>query len=423
MLSMRLSSACRSRSCVLRGLRAGRGLRYDAARIPIEEIGTRQRLSAAPLFVHSFARSLRAPRGQPDASMKPELLPLRTRSARLLALPAVSALFVSLALLPSSASAQTSAEVQETADRLSREIPCVRAQQERLANTLRLLEEAHRQATATSSEAARRDAVHSAAALELRLGVIVGELRACLGQAGSSSRTTASGTTTTTGSQTSGTTTTTTTGSQTSGQADPSRRRVVVQHAQDGSTPHPAELPNAPTQVLARNQTLQPNLRLQVAERVDGVGQANGNDVMRAVRVIAPRIAACYEQLVDRSSLVTGRVFLTFTVTPQRRVTDIRLESFTIYDRAFQRCVGAAAGRPHVREPAVGDSARYSFHLRFGPASTPIPRLNPALQPVPGAPSSPPTGTVMFAGRSIALARQSWIRGRDRPRRPRAPYP
>ena len=48
---------------------------------------------------------------------------------------------------------------------------------------------------------------------------------------------------------------------------------------------------------------------------------------------------------------------------------DIRLENFTIYDRTFQRCVGAAAGHLRVRQPAVGGSARYSFQLRFGPAS------------------------------------------------------
>ena len=96
---------------------------------------------------------------------------------------------VALALIafaaPSPSRAQTAAEIASTAQRLSQEVPCVRAQQERLGSTLRLLEEAERQARSTTSgEAARRDAVHSAEALELRLGIIVGELRACLGPDG-----------------------------------------------------------------------------------------------------------------------------------------------------------------------------------------------------------------------------------------------
>jgi hypothetical protein len=60
-------------------------------------------------------------------------------------------------------------------------------------------------------------------------------------------------------------------------------------------------------------------------------------------------------------------VYLTFTVTPEGRVRDIRLENFSIFDRSFQRCIGAAAGRLRVSRPAVGGAARYSFHLRFGP--------------------------------------------------------
>ena len=94
--------------------------------------------------------------------------------------------------------------------------------------------------------------------------------------------------------------------------------------------------------------------------------RADNNDVRNAVNTVAPRIEASYDQLTDRSSLQQGRVYLTFTVTAEGRVRDIRLENFTIYDRTFQRCVGAAAGRLRVSHPATGGSARYSFHLRFG---------------------------------------------------------
>ena len=64
---------------------------------------------------------------------------------------------------PRTSHAQTAAEIAATAQRLTQEVPCVRAQHERLGSTLRLLEEAERQArSSTSGEAARRDAVHSA---------------------------------------------------------------------------------------------------------------------------------------------------------------------------------------------------------------------------------------------------------------------
>jgi hypothetical protein len=90
--------------------------------------------------------------------------------------------------------------------------------------------------------------------------------------------------------------------------------------------------------------------------------------VRQAVDRVAPQIAACYETLTAHSAHQRGRVFLTFTVTPEGRVRDIRLENFTIFDRTFQRCVGAAAGHLRVTQPATGGSARYSYHLRFGPA-------------------------------------------------------
>jgi hypothetical protein len=221
----------------------------------------------------------------------------------------------------------------------------VRAQHERLGSTLRLLEEAERQArSSTSGEAARRDAVHSAEALELRLGVIVGELRACLGQAAPHAGTTHAAGTHTDTTHVAGTTgnhgTTGTTGSTAT-----TTPRVVVQHEGE-TTPHPAETANPATEVLESGRQLSRELFLVQAERVDGLGRANNEDVRQAVDRVAPQIAACYETLTAHSAHQRGRVFLTFTVTPEGRVRDIRLENFTIFDRTFQRCVGAAAGSP-----------------------------------------------------------------------------
>ena len=259
-------------------------------------------------------------------------------------------------VLPGFASAQTDAEVTATAQRLSQEVPCVRAQNERLTSTLRLLEEAERQARAATGGPARRDAVHSAEALELRLGVIVGELRACLAQ-GSQHSGTATG---------AGTTASTTTASTTPTSHVNPPPQVIVRH--EGATQHPAETTNPATEVLDNGRPLVGQLYLVQAERVDGLGRANNDDVRQAVDRVAPHISACYEQLMRHSAHQRGRVYLTFTVTPESRVRDIRLENFTIYDRTFQRCVGAAAGHLRVRQPAVGGSARYSFHLRFGPS-------------------------------------------------------
>lgn len=271
---------------------------------------------------------------------------------------AVVGLSLTALCLPAAVSAQTPAEVDATAQRLSREVPCVRTQHERLASTLRLLEEAERQARSATGDAARRDAVHSAEALELRLGVIVGELRACLVNGASQGTTsTHAGTLSATGATATGTGT---------GYVPPPPQ-VVVRHEGDG-TPHPAETPNPATEVLDTGRALPGQLYLVQAERVDGLGRADNADVRQAVDRVAPHISHCYEQLVAHSAHQRGRVYLTFTVTPEGRVRDIRLENFTIFDRTFQRCVGAAAGHLRVTHPAIGGSARYSFHLRFGPA-------------------------------------------------------
>ncbi len=269
---------------------------------------------------------------------------------------------------PRTSHAQTAAEIAATAQRLTQEVPCVRAQHERLGSTLRLLEEAERQArSSTSGEAARRDAVHSAEALELRLGVIVGELRACLGQAAPHAGSTHAAGTHTDTTHVAGTTTGTTGTTGATGSTATTTPRVVVQHEGE-TTPHPAETANPATEVLESGRRLSRELFLVQAERVDGLGRANNEDVRQAVDRIAPQIAACYETLTAHSAHQRGRVFLTFTVTPEGRVRDIRLENFTIFDRTFQRCVGAAAGHLRVTQPATGGSARYSYHLRFGPA-------------------------------------------------------
>lgn len=262
------------------------------------------------------------------------------------------------------AQAQSAAEIQSASTRLNREVPCLQRQQERLQNTLRLLQEARNQLAQTGAgEAARRDAVHSAEALELRLGVIVGELRMCLGQAGSTTNNTAN--TTPPPSNGSGTN-----GTGTSGRPYPPR--VVVRHQDDGAgpptpAPHPAERPNPATQVIDESRVLQTHVRVERGERVDGAGHADPAAVRSAITNVSPRFERCYQQLVERGALQTGRVYLTFTVTSEGRIRDIRLENFTIYERSFQRCVGAAAGRLYVGQPAVGGSARYSFFLRFGP--------------------------------------------------------
>lgn len=273
---------------------------------------------------------------------------------------AVAAVSLSVATTtPSPVHAQTDTQVQATAQRLSQEVPCIRAQSERLSSTLRLLEEAERQARSATGDAARRDAVHSAEALELRLGVIVGELRACLGQGAAQTPAVATAGTPPSGTGTTGTTTAPAYG--TPGHPPP---EVIVRR--DGVTPHPAETPNPATEVLDTGRAMPGQLYLVQAERVDGLGRADNNDVRQAVDRVAPHISHCYEQLMAHSSHQRGRVYLTFTVTPEGRVRDIRLENFTIFDRTFQRCVGAAAGHLRVTQPAVGGSARYSFHLRFG---------------------------------------------------------
>lgn len=131
---------------------------------------------------------------------------------------------------------------------------------------------------------------------------------------------------------------------------------------------HEVSLSSYPaTEVLESDRAMTAHLFLVQAERVDGLGRADNNDVRQAVDRVAPQISACYDTLTSHSTRQSGRVYLTFTVTPEGRVRDIRLENFTIFDRTFQRCVGAAAGHLRVTQPATGGSARYSYHLRFGP--------------------------------------------------------
>jgi hypothetical protein len=123
---------------------------------------------------------------------------------------------------------------------------------------------------------------------------------------------------------------------------------------------------NSATEVIERDVTLGPYVRVVVGEKVDGLGAASPPAVQRAVRAIAPRLGACYDRLVERGALRSGRLVLAFKVLASGAVTQVAVEENRIPDAAFERCVVEAGRALRVEGGARGGFATYAYELAFG---------------------------------------------------------
>lgn len=110
---------------------------------------------------------------------------------------------------------------------------------------------------------------------------------------------------------------------------------------------------------------LAPRVRVVRGERVDGTGRAPDESVRAAVRAVSPRLAACYDQYLDRASRRSGEVALSFTATDGGRVGSAQIEGGAGgFDTELRQCVERAAVSMSVR--GQRGRAVYSYVLRFG---------------------------------------------------------
>jgi hypothetical protein len=124
---------------------------------------------------------------------------------------------------------------------------------------------------------------------------------------------------------------------------------------------------NSATEVIERDVALGPYVRAIVGEKVDGLGAASPAAVQRAMRAIAPRLGACYDRLVDRGPLRSGRLVLAFKVLASGAVTQVAVEENRIRDAAFERCVVEAGRAITVEGGSRGGYSTYAYELAFGP--------------------------------------------------------
>jgi len=216
--------------------------------------------------------------------------------------------------------------------RLDAEIACIERIDHSLSATQRLLTEARTQlANSPPGSPAGRDAAASVVSLEQRVVSLAHDLAACVpssaGRAGHVVY------------------------------IDPVRDQAAERVAQDAPS----------LEVLERDVSLSSNVRVSVAEKVDGRGRVGAASVNASVASLSRPLDACYGQLVDRGALVSGRAQLVFTVTSSGSVTEVRTAGVTLGDSRFTRCLRDAGHRLHVGEPAVGGDATYSYTLEFGP--------------------------------------------------------
>ncbi|MFK7985002.1 MAG: hypothetical protein AB8I08_03150 [Sandaracinaceae bacterium] len=116
---------------------------------------------------------------------------------------------------------------------------------------------------------------------------------------------------------------------------------------------------------VERDTALSGNVRVVVAEQVDGEGRLDPSTVQRAFHATAPRIERCYERWLNRGSLTAHQLDVVFTLrsASARRVT---IERSDFGDAAMDRCVTAAVSRLRASRAPSGGPATYSYRLRFG---------------------------------------------------------
>jgi hypothetical protein len=280
----------------------------------------------------------------------------------------VSFLFVAAAFTTSSALAQqaatdaadAAARTTQAMERIDREIACLRAQRERLARLQTLIAEADAQSR-TSAHGAREREEGAAAIASLRAQAADAERAAklCL-EPGAAFAT-----------------------GETMQVADPVVARPLEPvaarlarlngtadaHAAHLGTTSPA-LAQDTARLVERDIPLAGEVRVVRGVHTGGAGTLEHGVVRAAVRAIGPRLAACYERMVERGALREGTLALVFDVTGGGRPTRVSVTRTDhgdyLDDVTLGQCVRQAGDALRFSQAPRGGTATFTYTLRFG---------------------------------------------------------
>ncbi len=279
----------------------------------------------------------------------------------------VASLFVALAGLlaaPAVRAQQASADAADAAaratqamERIDREIACLRTQRERLARLHTLIAEADTQARASSHGARERDE-GAAAVASLRAQAADAERAAklCLEPGAAFA-----------------------TGETMQVAVTPPHDPVAARLAQPNgtATTQAAHLgATGPTlaqdtaRLIERDTGLSDDVRVLRGVHTGGSGTLEHGAVRAAVRAIGPRIAACYDRMLERGALREGTLALVFDVTGIGRPTRVSVTRTDhgdhLDDVALGQCVRQAGEALRFPQGARGGTATYTYTLQFG---------------------------------------------------------
>ncbi len=276
---------------------------------------------------------------------------------------ALSVLFVLLGLASPALAQEAEASIASASQAstvLSEQITCLTHKRQEIDRQIALMEQARTQLRSrTATDTMRTDALTTIQTLSQRVATLLRESQACGGVSSVSQ------TPRTNGQSTASVTTTTTT--QTTSTHQNGREVVYVAPPPDPAADNVARAPSGPP-VVEENVTVDSNVRVVVAHRVDGEGDIGEDLVRRATRTAMPAISACYDDLVDRGALTSGQLILVFSIGTNGRASRVAIEGDTIRNTRFSQCVRTAGGRIRASSGARGGEARFAYTLAF-PAS------------------------------------------------------
>ncbi len=106
------------------------------------------------------------------------------------------------------------------------------------------------------------------------------------------------------------------------------------------------------------------SVRVVRGERVDGTGDVSDSNVVAAVHAVGGRIAACYDDYVDRVGSERGEVQLVFTVGSGGAATGVSVEAASRFDATFRTCIQRAGSE--IRVADARGRVTFSYTFRFG---------------------------------------------------------
>jgi len=261
---------------------------------------------------------------------------------------------------PATDAADAAARTTLAMERIDREIACLRAQRERLARLHTLIAEAEAQSRA-STHGAREREEGAAAIASLRAQAADAERAAklCLepGAAFATGETT-----------------------QVPAHGNTPPPVPVAAHLAQGNgtaTTHAAHLgATSPTlaqdtaRLIERDTPLASDVRVLRGVHTGGTGSLEHGFVRAAVRAIGPRLAACYDRMVERGALREGTLALVFDVTGSGRPTRVSVTRTDhgdhLDDVALGQCVRQAGDALRFSQAPRGGTATYTYTLYFG---------------------------------------------------------